>query len=101
MEISIINENGHNPVKNAIFTQVLIEGKNLRINNPFTSFEVADWEEFCCICMKAYSDCSMNSRGAKLKERITVRITQPSGNVYHTKIWCNVELNGMHYESLS
>lgn len=100
MTISIVNDGGRNRVKNTIFVKALLERKRLVVKKPFTSFDVDNWKDFCEICMKAYAECTRDSRGADVEKRIGVKITMPSGKVYTTSIWCDIAFNGMRYVSL-
>lgn len=100
MTISIINENGKNPVLNAIFAEALLSGRTLIRKQPYTSFDVDQWSEFCSIAFRAYAACSRDNRGVGIFRRIPVRVTMPDGREFHTTVWCDVEQKCLRYVSL-
>lgn len=101
MTISIVNEHGRKSVRNAIFIEALFSKRTLHIKQPYTSFQVEGWTDFCRLCIRAFSKCSMDARGQEFVERVPVLITTKSGVQYRTSVWCDVEERCLRYEALS
>lgn len=83
----------------AIMAAALNSGRVLRINHPFVSFEVDEWEEFLKIVSTACAECSRDSRGQLISIRMPVSIIY-KGETYTTQIWYDNDARGIRYVSL-
>ena len=88
------------PVNAAILVAAILDGHDLRMRGCWAEFEVQDWKEFLHYAYAAMAECSRDSRGRHIGERIPVLVTTDAGNMYRTEVWCDVEAQGVRYVSL-
>lgn len=99
MEIKFIYGAKKGAFASAIMAAALNSGRVLRINPPFVSFEVDEWEEFLKLVSTACAECSHDSRGQSICIRMPISITY-KGETYTTQVWYDNDVRGIRYVSL-
>lgn len=101
MIVKLIRDNGHNPFKNAILAECLLERGFISINSPYAYIMVPEWAVFCKCVLRAAAKCSRDGRGVHFEHGFNVSVLHDNGHEYRVHIWIDTNLNGLRYGSIS
>lgn len=100
MTITINWEHGKNPVLNHMRDYATTIGLTTQVRYNQLTIHVVDFNQFLTCFWRGLSDASRLAYDGTLDKKYEVVLVLSSGRVYHTKVWYDKELKGVHYVSL-